>query len=370
MKFAIDQTPEQELIILTSRLTFNEDQKKRICVLLGEKNINWFEFYKLSLYHKTMTLCWENMLRLYPDVYASVPKYLRDIIISAGISIAERNEYFQLEIEKLLEEFKNYDITCIPVKGAYLIPNMYKDYSIRYSGDADFLIKHSDIEKIERSMKNLGFVKGKYSQKEKSIIPISRAEEIKWKMTMTNLPLFVKLNDSLFTPVYMFDFRFALDDSLNQEPINEIIDDYIKTGYVNKAHFLTHLCTHFYGEATYSLTIFLSKDMSLIKLCDIREYILQFMDSDSLEACVCFAKKYNLTRQIYYSMFFLKLVYNDGYEENVLRNLSISDDSFLNEFGENQLSERRTFKKGFYERLFSCGNRDEMSAGPGFLEIK
>ncbi|OMF59913.1 nucleotidyltransferase family protein [Paenibacillus sp. FSL R5-0766] len=369
MQTKLEWTPEQELLILTSRLTFSENQKEQLTTLLSENRINWFEFYKLTLYHKTTTLCWKNIKTYCPDV--SIPKYLREVITSASISIAERNKNYQLKIKEALDEFKKHDLTCIPVKGSYLIPNMYKDYGIRYSGDADFLVKYSDIAKLGDAMESLGFIKsnGIYNEIDNTITPISRAEEIMWKRSMSNLPPYLKLNDNRFTPFYLFDFRFALDDTLNHDPINEIIDNYIRTGHVNPSHVLTHLCTHFYGEATYTLTIFFGKDMSLIKLCDIREYIIQCMDNVSLESCVSFAKKNNLEKQIYYTMFYLKLVYNDGYEDEIMEKLGVVDQDFMREFGENQLGEKQKFKKGFYERIFSCDNSDEMLEGPRFLEI-
>ena len=368
MKVKHDRTPEQELLVLASRLTFNEESKERLIYLVQETKIKWFEFYKMTLYHKTLTLCWQNIRTFCPHLI--IPRYLKDIILGAMISLDERNRIYQKELADVLAEFKKNDLVCIPVKGSYLIPNMYKNYGLRYSGDADFLVRHMDIPKMEDIMRSLGFIKGKYNRFENKIDPISRTEEIKWKMTMSNLPPFLRLNDNLFTPFLIMDFRFALDDTLNKEPINEIIDGYIKKGVVDPGYVLTHLCTHFYGEATYTLTIFEGKDMSLIKLCDIREYILQYMDDVSIESCICFAKKYGLEKQIYYTMFFLEFVYGDGYESAIMQKLGISDTKFLNEFGENQLGEKYTYQKGFHERIFSCGNSDEMLEAPKFYKAK
>lgn len=360
-------TTEQKLLLLTSRLTFTVEEKKLIDDILTKHSINWFEFIKFALYHKTVTLCFHNLERYFSSV--SIPKYILDIIPCISLGIKYRNTLFQQEAKNIRIELKKSNVCTIPVKGVLLIPNMYKDFGIRYSGDIDFLIKYEDINLVEKTTASLGYTKGFFDIETNTIKLIPRAEDIKWKVGMSNLYPFRKISGNEYFPFFKLDFRYALDDSLSKEPINEIINTAIEIGKSKEAHIFTHLCTHFYDEAKHSISIFNSKDLNLIKFCDIREYILQFMNQESINECVSFAKKHGLQKQIYFTVFLLKMVYNDGFEDNILNKLEIIDTDFINRFGENEKSSNSIFQKDFYERLFSCNNADELDNSPKFLDV-
>ena len=346
---------EKKLVIYLSRLTFSDEIIAKVRGIVEDKNMNWFEFYKFTMYHKVMSLCWRNITTLFPDVFQ--PKYISDIINGVYLSIMERNKLYQSEVERVRRALSANGITVIPVKGAYLIPAMYKDFGIRYSGDADFLIKYDELKGAEKIVKELGYIKGTYCPKDGTIKPISRAEDIKWKSFMSNdYPLLKRSETNLF-PVYKLDFRYALDDNLSRKPIEEIVDTYISNGNKTKvAHYLIHLCTHFYDEAKHSVDILLAKDLNIIKLCDIREYIIQFSSSEDLDELVCFSKKYGFERQVYYTMFFLDILYADKKKKKVMAKLGIEDDFFLYTIGENTRKDDQIVSKGILERLFACGN--------------
>jgi hypothetical protein len=353
---------EQELIIFLSRVTFENKME-----IIETKDINWFELFKLSLYHKTFTLCFENIQKFIPDK-TPFPGYLQSILRYSQNAIKEQNELYMKEKNIIVEELKRSNIICIPVKGSMLIPLLYKEYGIRYMADIDCLVKHSDIMKIDKAMVEMGYTKGSYDFKTGEIEPVSRMDEIKWTMSMSNLYPYEKLTGNKNHPYYSVDFRYSLDDTLNKEPVNEIIDEYESTGIVNPAHILLHLCTHFYNEAKHTESILLSRDFNLIKLCDIREYVLQFMNDRNFDLTVSLAKKHDLQKAVYFTMNCLYMIYKDNYESGIMQKLEIEDVSFINAFGDSTKNENNRFNKNFWERLFSCGNIDELLDTPKFFK--
>ncbi len=352
-------TNEQELLILLNRLSFDEKVVGRISQIMMQK-INWFELFKLSMYHKNATLCWNNLKKLCPDMV--MPKYLNDIMECIYSGIMQRNQHYQTEIEVVIKELNDSGITLIPVKGAMLIPKMYKDFGLRYSGDADFLVRYRDVETLEKIvLTKLGYIKGTYSDSCKTINPVSRMEEVKWKVYMSNLFPYCKLvKENLPLKYVKLDFRVALDDYHRYDVVDEIIDYYEKEHCAKPAHILTHLCTHFYTEAKYTIAIKLYKDLNLIKLCDIREYIRGFVDQNEINDLVAFSKKYGLEKAIYFTFHWLDLVYKDGYEKEVLDRLNVDDFDFLTTYGENTLNDQKKFRGSELERLFSCDNVAEL----------
>lgn len=353
---------EKKLIVLLSRLTFSNNVLKEISFILQDEDFNWFEFYQYALYHKVLTLCWKNINTFFLNAFQ--PKYARDMIQSAYLGVIKRNQLYQEEISKIVFELNEKGVKIVPVKGAYLIPKIYKDYGMRYSGDVDFLIKYVDLNKAEKILEHMGYLKGEYSWENKNIVKISRREQIKWKTFMSNSYPLLKLTDTDLFPVYKIDFRFALSDDLRKETVNEIIDNYAKSGCVKAAHYLIHLCTHFYDEAKHTADIALAKDMNLIKLCDIREYVIQMTKKEDLKELVCFAQKYGLEKQVYFTMVFLSIIYDDGYEEEILAQLNIENESFLYTIGDNTLKDIQRNDVSVAERLFACGKIKEQIATP------
>lgn len=351
---------EQELILLLNRLHFDERTLERIEHLLMT-DINWFELFKLAFYHKNVTLCWSNLQKHFPEIL--LPKYLDDAIRCIYYGFKKRNEAYQKEIKSLISMLNEQGIKVIPVKGSMLIPDIYKDYGIRYSGDADFLIRYRDIENLDRVLTNdMGYTKGNYSVNRGCIEPVSRMEEIKWKVYMSNLFPYCKLVEENDLPLkyVKLDFRFALDDTRCYDTVDEIVGFYENSGYVNPIHILTHLCTHFYNEAKYIIALKRYKDLNLIKLCDIREYIYNYFAKKELSDFTDFVKKHGLEKAVYYTFYWLRLVYEDGYEREVLDSLEVDNLDFLTTFGNNTITDQKKFHKSELERLFSCDNVDEL----------
>lgn len=327
-------------------------------------DINWSKLYQYLISNKVLTFFWKNLNYKYPDAY--MPKYINNIGRFSYVGTRNQNTLYFNELNMILEQAKLNNIHCYPVKGAMLIPSLYNDFGIRSMNDIDFLIKHDDIEKIDYFMCSLGYIQGRYRQGKNEIIPYERNKKINWKLHMSNLLPYVKKVDSEYLSVIKCDFRYALDDNLNKESINEIVDTAINEGSLKKSHILTHLCTHLYDESKQSMNVCVGKDINLIKYIDIREYILQAMSNSDLIETVDFCKKYNLTKQLYFALYFLKLIYNDGYEEKLMVMLGICDTMFLNTYGDKSTENNFVWKKTFFERMFSGDNSDELSETPKY----
>ena len=358
--------PERALLVYTSRITITETEKEKIRRLVYSKKINWFEFAKYALFHKTIVLCWKNINEICSS--HNMPKYLDECIRYMYVCNKLRNRRNLEQRDLLKKKCSNKGITCIPVKGAYLMDALYEDYGVRYSGDMDFLIRYEDIDTLKEILNEMGYVNGTYSTKTNQIIPLSRGKELMWKMYMSNLAPFFKDSGNLFFPYYKLDFRYALDDKLDKEPIREMVNQTIKKGGTMPCHYLIHLCTHFYDEAKHSVTIAKFKDVNMIKLCDIREFILKYVSDDELMRTIEFCHRHNLTQALYYTMFFLDQIYTDGYEKKIMDCIKIEDTSFLNTFGDSTIENTYLYQKDVMERFFSCGNVDELMETPKYFE--
>lgn len=347
---------EKRLVVLLGRLTFTQEEEKEVESLVSSL-INWTEVFFYAVSNKIVTLVWYNLIRL--RIKYNIPKYMKSIVKFTEIGIEEQNKLYLKETETIVNAFKNANITCFPVKGAFFIPNIYKEMHIRYLGDLDFIVKKNDLTMVRDTIKSLGYIQGQYITSQDIILPIDRKTDITWKMKMSHLYPFVKQIHSNYLPAIKCDFRFALNDELDPEPVNEMINC-SKDGKLEYYHQFIHLCTHLYEEAKKEAYTSLGKDLNLIKFCDIREFVLKFMKDEDFNKAIEFAQKYNLSKAVYFTLYYLNMIYNDGYEQKNMEKIKIDDEKFLTSYGKTTLEDTGVWKRDFWDRIFSGYNMDAM----------
>ena len=83
---------EIELIKKLSKLTYKDEKKELEEIREISQELNWYEFFKYAMYHKTATLCWYNLNRL--EVKCNIPKYLYNILRFSFEAIKKQNELY------------------------------------------------------------------------------------------------------------------------------------------------------------------------------------------------------------------------------------------------------------------------------------
>lgn len=312
---------EQKLLILASRVTFDEGTINQMRELVSKK-INWSEFIKYASYHRVVTLAWINLQKY--GRFFDMPRYINDMIKCAYIALRERNRALLHELKTVEDKLDAEGILYIPVKGALFQNRIYKDLGLRYTGDYDLLIKEEDTGRVREVMHSLCYYEGFFQNSTKTIEKPSRKEVIQWMMYGTHMMPFKKLIPQEEVGVCIFDFRFAFEEPYNNSAIKEMIDSYSTNDRIEPAHIFTHLCVHFYTEANLDITRESGKDLNIIKLCDIREYFIQEMKEHDISRLIRFLRKYNLTKPVIFTLCILNIIYSDGYESGLL-SLIISD---------------------------------------------
>ena len=75
------------------------------------------------------------------------------------------------------------------------------------------------------------------------------------------------------------------------------------------------------------------------------------------------AKELGAEKALFYTFTFLDLLYQTNYIDQMPQ-LDMSDQSFLEAYGENDFGSLKTWKKSFVDRFFSLDNRDELEEEP------
>lgn len=353
---------ERQLIILLTRVTFDEKTKNAVKELVKKEMIDWDYVMAASSSNKVCTLVFSNLLNIVPDV--DLPK---DILLNykcMKIKLRTHNEYIFEEYRKVRSELVRSGVRTFSLKGAWLIENIYKDKGIRSINDIDCLFPREMEADLIEAMGNVGYIQGQYDSLNQRVEGFSREKQIAWKRKMNNLMPFQKTTPIKSLPTVIFDFSFALDLSKDESAVKEMINN-ADGEYLRKAHFFVHLCAHLYKEATNAIWILETTDLNLIKFCDVREYIMQ-MGRDDINEAVLFAQKYGFSKAVYYTCHYLQEIYNEDYSE-ILKQFKLEDYSFLNQYGEADFGENSYWKKDFLDRLFAANNMDELENQQDFV---
>lgn len=362
---------EQKLIILLSRVSITELEGQELLVLAKKTSTDWFSVIRMSIKNKVLPLVWGNLKKF--NVSHAVPLRLAQLMNFHMLGTRERNKLMLSELENISQQFEKENIPCIPLKGAFLIPNLYVDFGIRTVNDMDVLIRRNDAMKVRKIMNSLGYVEGEYDREKNEVKRVSREKSILWQTKMNNLLPFLKLQESEYAPVIQLDFSFSLDLELKSEPVEQMITNAVRGNrhfhYLQPADFFLHQCCHHYKEASNASWVLLNSDLNLIKFCDVREYVLKFMNAEQLREAVQKAEQFGIKEAVYFTLYYMKEIYNDGYEQELLNELNVENLQFLNSYGAKDYGQLYTWNKTFWERLFSDTNKDEIKDGLKYSSI-
>lgn len=358
-----------QFVLRLSRLTISEEDTKIITDLIESEKLNWPRIFQVAIQNKVLGLLYNNLKRL--KLISRIPTRYEKNAKFFCLGNAIRNTELFKEYEKVIHALTQAGIKAVPLKGIYLAPNVYHEYSAREMSDVDLLVKREDSAKILEIMTSLGYEQGSYKKETHKVEPYSREKKMLWNMNMNTMIPFAKICDSQYAECIKFDISFNLDLKLEPNPVPSMLERaYQSDGlwYLKPSDFFIHLCCHLYKEASNAEWIYQNKDVNIIKFCDVREYILQKMRTEDIQEAIHSALEHKVNQAVYYTIFYLKMIYQDGYEDKIMEELEIDDLSFLEQFGQNNFKESVKFKKSFWERIFSDSNAEELKEMSKFVD--
>lgn len=346
---------EERLLILLSRITFSEEEILEIDRLTKEK-IDWNYILLISIKNKVVALIW-NTIRKF-SLITRIPRRIIQVMKFTAIGTRNRIEEYIRLAEMLGNVLENNGIEYAFLKGSFLIPNMYKEYDMRTMNDVDIFINKSDKNRIDKLMKELGFLQGEYSENTHSVEPLSREKRIFWVSKMNNLFPYIKFADSDYINCFKVDFAFRLDVHNTEEDMTYFYAVMNTDGTLPAAYFFLHLCCHFYKEAIHLIWIYNGSDINLIKMCDILEFFRTKMTESERVEAMRLAETHGHSQDVYYTLQCISEIYGINYDKYISM-LSGVDKSILDFFIGNK-NQRIKWKNNIHRRIFSLNNQEEI----------
>lgn len=336
MNIGTNLTAEETIVLLCSRNRLSEAEYEELRGLLAAKP-DFGAVFRLAVYNKTMGLVSKHILHFGTD---AIPGLFRRQLLFMNLGNRERNREMFRELAAVLAMLNASGIQYSPLKGAYLIPYIYQDMSVRLSNDIDILIRQSDVEKVCSIMKDAGYIMGTYDDPTRSVIPAKRRDDIYWKTQVGNIHPFVKISDNPFLDFLVVDYAFDVDpvhrntriaeDMLENTVVTEIVGT--QTRLLHPTDFLIQVCTHLYKEAcARHAAEETHADLNLIKFCDVRELVLAQWDlskPEQTDELAARAKHHHVENALYYCFECCKGIYGDDFWDGILQKLTKTPEPF------------------------------------------
>ena len=278
-----------------------------ISILKGERpkaEAEWYETLGFMYAHRIAGLFYKRAERLEIPLPPKAEKLLKETYEKQK----RRTEYMREETKKLSLALIAELAEHIFLKGSVL-SNLTEESAIyadgeRVSNDIDILVRQAELNVACEALKKQGFVQGRYESKLGKVIPFSRTEVLKRRMTRGETAPFLKATENPEEPYLEVDINFSLGNEPGEK--DALLAEMLETRklYAGKTSvyvsdeemFFLYLVLHQYKESALYFTAARGKDLDLYKLADI--YYLWRAEAFDKERLKALSVKYGLKREI------------------------------------------------------------------------
>lgn len=330
------------------------------------EQISWPAVADIAAAQKILPLLWWQVRQR--NEQELFPPHWQIVLQQFSVAVDSRNQSMFDMTQTVVDALRSRHVNVAPTKGCVLNKDTYPRFGGRWMDDTDLLVHRHDLPIVERTLSDIGYTAGTWDPERNTIKALPREKDLLWRARMHNLPPYGKLTSDPLLPVHIVDVSWSVD--LDRD--SQIVDGFLNRssdGRLTPEDLLVHLCIHNYREASGPIWIALARDSNLAKLCDIREMILGNVGIDGvismIERLPCTA-----TDALFFNIICLGGVYNDGYEEEILRRYRVDAavrHQLVGSFGD-PYTGRADFQSCFLERLFRHSNRRELAPLRDFVQ--
>jgi hypothetical protein len=144
---------EVELLLCCARTRTNQEMSQRIREA-AQKEIDWVQFFRLALDHDILSLTYQNLNRICPDI---VPcGVLEPLRVRHEAGVAKRRRLTE-ELVSIVGFLGSRGISAVPYKGPALAVRLYGDLSLRGFSDLDIVICERDVLRARQLLIDRGY---------------------------------------------------------------------------------------------------------------------------------------------------------------------------------------------------------------------
>lgn len=280
--------PEEALVLLLGRLTFDKLTKTRIFHLV-KNGIDWYEFLNICVKKKLICMVYKNLkdlklIQLLPTIIINNMQYHYE-------QNQKQNQRFLQASTSVISYFKNNNILGIPVKGLRFLNTIYnKEPGIRILSDIDFIVSVKNQAQIHNYMKDSGY----------DIYLVNNQDFYCSTRSNVKSYFYINFEETNFYGSLRIDFNFSYSDNWIEliqsgQPIYEFL----------------YLCTSYYEDSYNKADSNNIVSYNYVKLIDIHEYCCKYLSSCSIDDVFVYADELSVCKQVLFTLTCLNNLYTD-----------------------------------------------------------
>ena len=331
-----------------SRFELDDASAEVLHDLFKDKLVSFKDSVEIYM-HRVQFLFFRHILN---DPYLDFEKMFGKQLSAELVFLQKRYEEYINYIEKLVDIFHKHEIPYAILKGFSIINSLYTSNGVIYRdfGDVDILVNKSDIDMISHSLTDMGYIQG-YLDSKYNIHMANRKDIIYWRLNSHQEQQFIKHSSySNISPLIcckvdinttIFEGgKIAVPISTEQllkntRPLK--INENLQVSSLSYELELIQLCYHFYKDMNYKAQKDFFVNYTLIKFCDIREYIRKYRSTIDWERFISYINTYEIGQAIYTTLFLVSLFYGDLEIDNILNKIYADKSKFCMQEWDNML---------------------------------
>ncbi len=338
---------KENMVILYGCLNDRTEKEEIMLKNLLKEKLDWGYICGQLIHHRIGGYFYINMGEKINSMLFD-PRKTLDILVKAQDIIA--NERY-IVMSDICDIFERESIHYAALKGLVYGMTIYA-LGARRSNDCDILVWEDDLEKVDNILKNEGFIQSLDGGKTQA----SRREILIQRMNYHDTVSYYKKINSQIDEYIKIDVNFHFDNK-NNDITKKVLDygtrllekkDYKIRALLPSTHFL-HLCAHFYREGSDVLWTSSLRDVSLYKIIDCINTFRSMIDEEVFE-CIQIADKFHLNEAMYYTLYYMRIFYDDPKLDVLMEKIDIKDNAYLNEVRDKNTILHRS--RQFIDRAF------------------
>lgn len=322
---------ENELLVMISQIGISDNEKDKIHNLCS-KGLNWQYIIAQAARNKVICLLYFHLYKN-REIF-EIDDWLYKILEKYYIATRDALHILNKEMIDICSTLNEKNISYAILKGLNLQERLYDERArcIREFEDIDILVNKQDIKSIQDILRSKGYTQGKYNFVNERIEPISRQEELYWRLHTNQIGKFIRIiQNGKVTQgdICTVDVNFTIfeggkkkDKIETEQLLNNVTSTGVKKyNVLNTEYDFLQVCYHFYKDIFYEDKINSRNDYILAKFCDVKEYISQYRTIIDWEHLAGVINEYDLQEAIYTTLFLVSKLYTNLNVDEILKKI-------------------------------------------------
>ncbi len=271
--------PEWRALELITLGLHDDSARERFCALIEDPRCDPAELYAQAFAHRIVPLLGYHVQQAGAD--RALPKLYRFELAQSYYRQAAQTELLTAEARRITDALLRADVPVACAKGVVIANVAYEAPGARSMNDIDLMARPQDARAVDAVMRELGYMIGDFSWRERTVVPIDRRLELQYRVYADHIPQYARATGEPVQPAFVVDFshtftwvksRWQIDlDSALRSAVRQ--PDRSGLPALDPLHQFLRIALHIFREAWLEHWIVREQnDITLRKIADVLRF--------------------------------------------------------------------------------------------------